>query len=276
MPKKLYKDLLKKEFMDYMSLLPKEEELMPVKNPKPLNIRDLRRLWLFPPIYLIIIDEMSFYNEKLFKCVVLTEEVPLGWLGPDTKLIKLEKRRTLLVMLPFWVYFMEDFLYKYSEKIGEMDKEELSKAIEYAETRKIPPQTLQGEYIREVMKRLSSFNTYSILHFLDQLETYEEAPQVIKISPKLAEELEEYSFQKAAAEKNVFKGKNFLAKVEKLETHARLILYFPQEYIGKRAVISLKDKIIFEGELQTDKVIIEPLSLLLDYSFLEEELNVQV
>lgn len=274
MPKKI-KDLLKKEFMEYLSLLSKEEIPVPSMLTKVVATGDLRRLGVFPPIYTLVVDELSFYNEKLFKCVILTEEVPLGWLGDKTPIIKLERFKTLLVVLPFWAYFLEDFLYQFSEKLGSVSQENLSKAVEYAE-RKIIPETVQGEYIKTIMKRLSPFNTYSLLQFLDQLEAYEETPQVIKVSSQVGEALEEYAFQKAAAEKNVFKGKNFLAIVEKLKTHARLIIYLPQEYLGKKAVIKLKDKVIFEGELQSDRLILEPLSLLLDYSFLEEELDVQV
>ncbi len=275
MTKKLKKDLLKMEFADYKSLLPKKEEVTPVKNQKPVNLGDLRRIQIFPPVYTVLVDELSYYNEKLFKGVILTEEIMLGWLGKTTPILNLKERRTLLIALPFWTYFIEDFLFQYSEKLGQVDPLSLNKILDYAEREKIP-ETIQGEYIRLVMKRLSKFNIYSLFKFLDKLETYETAPQIIEVSPTIAETLEEYSFQKAAAEKNVFKGKNFLAKVERLKTHARLILYLPQEYIGKKAIVRLKEKTLFEGELQRDKLIIEPLPLLLDYSFLEEELDVQV
>ena len=264
---------LEKEFADYKSLLPKKEEVIPVKNSSKPNLSDLRRIQIFPPIYVILVDELSYHNEKLFKGIILTEEVTLGWLNKTTPILNLKKHKTLLVVLPFWTYFTEDFLFQYSEKLGTVDPSLGKKFLDYAEKKEIPS-TVQGEYIRLVMKRLAKFNTYSLFNFIDKLETYETAPQIIEVPPTIAETLEEYSSQKVPAEKNVFKGKNFFAKVERLKTHARLILYLPQEYIGKKAIIKLRGKTLFEGELQRDKLIIEPLPLLPDYSFLEKELDV--
>ncbi len=165
-------EILKKEFADYKSLLSKEEEeevIVPVKISKPVNLGDLRRLQIFPPVYVILVDELSYCNEKLFKGVILTEEIALGWLGKNTPILNLKERRTLLIVLPFWIYFTEDFLFQYSEKLGQVDPLSLNKLLDYAEKKKIP-ETIQGEYIRLVMKRLAKFNTYSLFKFLDELE----------------------------------------------------------------------------------------------------------
>lgn len=93
----------------------------------------------------------------------------MGWLGKDTRVLKVENRKVLLVVLPFWIYLKEDFLFNFSEKIGNVSEREIPKIIEYIEKKKIP-ETIQGEYIRTVMKRLSPFNTYSLLAFLDKSE----------------------------------------------------------------------------------------------------------
>ncbi len=275
MPRKVLKDKLVMEFKDYRALVQKEEKVFFVKEVIPGCLGDIRRLNLFPPVYVVIVDELSLYNEKLFKAIPFVEEIPLGWLGVKTPVLNLKKYRILLCALPFWVYLTEDFIQRFSEKLGALKNSELSKLLEYAENQRIP-ETVQGKYIRLVMQRLSKFNAFSLLHFLERISFYESSPQVIELPRELAQSLEEYSYQRAAAERDVFKGKNFFAKIEKSETSARLILYLPQEYIGKKVTIRLKDDIIFEGELQEDKLVIKSLPLLLDYSILEEELYVQI
>jgi len=50
----------------------------------------------------------------------------------------------------------------------------------------------------------------------------------------------------------------------------------PKECIGKTISIWLRGQKIFEGELKKDKIVIEHLPKLVDYSFLEEDLDVQV
>ncbi|PMP94378.1 MAG: hypothetical protein C0169_06580, partial [Thermodesulfobacterium geofontis] len=63
MTKKLKKDLLKMEFKDYKSLLPKEEVVKISKKISKPVIGDLRRIQIFPPVYVILVDELSYYNE---------------------------------------------------------------------------------------------------------------------------------------------------------------------------------------------------------------------
>uniref|UniRef100_A0A7V6CD54 Uncharacterized protein n=1 Tax=Thermodesulfobacterium geofontis TaxID=1295609 RepID=A0A7V6CD54_9BACT len=269
------KDRIKKEFLRYKSLLTAKEEVFFSEYQKYVRLGDLREIQLFPPIYVVLVEEISYYNEKMYKAVVLTEEIPLGWLGESTPILRLKNLRTLLVALPFWIYLEESFLYRFSRRLSSLSEEEWPKLVEYAEN-KIIPETLQGEYIHLVMKRLAPYNTVSLLNYIEKLSAYEETPQIIQLSSKIAESLQEYEFQQAAASKNVFKGRNFLAVLERLVTYARLIIYLPQEYIGKNISIRIKGQKVFEGELKRDKVVLEPLPFFLDYSFLEEELDVQV
>uniref|UniRef100_A0A7V4JQU1 Uncharacterized protein n=1 Tax=Thermodesulfobacterium geofontis TaxID=1295609 RepID=A0A7V4JQU1_9BACT len=271
----LKKDLIKEEFLSYKKCLKKEEKILMVEKPKPPKTKDLRELQLFPPLYVVLVDKFSYYNEFLYKAAILTEEIELGWLTPDAPILKLDFTKTVLVGLPFWVYLEENFLYKYSRRLGSLKENELFKLVEYVEKTKIP-ETLQGEYIRLVMKRLASYNTASLLEYLEKFETMESFPEIIQLPLLISESLEEYKIQKAASSKNVFKGKNFLAIIEMLPEYARLIVYLPQEYIGKTISVWIKRQKVFEGELRQDKLIFEPLPKLLDYSFLEEELNVQV
>jgi uncharacterized pyridoxamine 5'-phosphate oxidase family protein len=124
------------------------------------------------------------------------------------------------------------------------------------------------------MQRLAPFNTLSLLNYLEKLENL---PQVIQFPTEtFSYEEPSYIYAKAAAEKNVFKGKNYFAIIERKDSSAQLMLYLPQEYIGKRVVIKLRGEIIFEGEIFTDKLLIENFPVYLDYSFIEEDLNVEI
>ncbi len=257
----------------YKSFIPKEEKLLLVSEKEKPEVGDLRRLETFPPIYFVVVGKIDFYNETLFKCVVLTEEVELGYLG-GTPLILLDELKTLLVTLPLWVYLLEDFLQKYSTKLIYVDEEKREEVLEYALTRKIPLETVQGRYIELVAKRLAPYNTESLLTFFESLE--KEDVQLIEVNQNYFKLYEDYQYALAATSKNVLKGSNWFGIIERLEEQARLILYLPQEYIGLKVKIRLGNQILFEGILETDKIILKNLPLFSDYSFLEEELDVQV
>lgn len=257
----------------YEALVPKKEKIFLASRKEKPEVGDLRRLETFPPIYLLVVDRVDFYNETLFKCVVLTEEVELGYLG-GTPLLLLDELKTLLVTLPLWVYLLEDFLQNYSTKLIYVDEKKRKEALEYALTRKIPLGTVQGEYIELVAKRLAPYNTESLLTFFEALE--KEDVQLIELDQNYFKPYEGYQYAFAATSRGVLKGSNWFGIIERLKEQAKLILYLPQEYIGLKVKIKLSNQILFEGILETDKIILENLPLFSDYSFLEEELDVQV
>jgi len=272
------KDLIEKCLALYRSLISLEEVMpIPVDNPKPPRIGDLRRIQLFPPVYVILAEEEDFYSEKLYKAIVFTEDLELGWLKETTPVLKLDSIKTILVGLPIQVWLEESFLHKFSLRLGTLHSEDWTKLIEYVEHTEIP-QTLQGEYIRLVAERFKPYNVESLIKHLEKIKFYEvyAEAEILQLPSKVAESLKEYEFQKAASSKNVFKGKNFLAIVETHPDQAKLILYLPQEYIGKTISLWLKGQKVFEGELKKDKIVIEHLPKLVDYSFLEGEIDVQV
>lgn len=241
--------------------------------PKSPEIGDLRRLEVFPPIYLLLVEEYPLHQEKLSKCLVFTEDIELGTLKGDTPFILLEKEKTILVGLPLWIYSMEDLLLNYSTRMGKLTAENIEEFTQYAEKTPIPD-TPQGKYIKAVAKFLSPINTSSLFEYLDSLE--KEAPQTIRLEERVFEPYKEYQFSLAASSKRTFKGENWLALVEESESKARLILYLPQDYLGKKIKITLGEKVLFEGELESDQIILEDIPLFVDYSFLEEALSVQI
>ncbi len=239
------------------------------------EIGEIRRFLIHPPLYFLISEEtFRAKTQKIYEAIVLSEEVTLAVLSEKTPVFVFKNVPLVLVCLSFWIYLTEDFLFKYTEVIGKTDKESIEKCKAYAEKEQIPYELPEGEYIRLEMKRLSIYNTGNILAFIEALE---EEKTKVKLSEEIRKILEEdYAYQLAATPKQVLKGKNWYGIVEKKEKKANLVLYLPQELIGKKVIIKLKQKVLFEGVVETDKIIIENLPLLSDYSFLEEELEFQV
>jgi hypothetical protein len=210
------KDRLQREWELYKSLRGKELKIFSVSAKIPPKLNELRELCTLPPIYFALTEELPLDQVKLYKALVLTEEIGLGWLNPETPIIKLPHLKTLLVALPFWVYLDEKFLLTYTFKRGTLNEDDIHRLEDYAERARIP-QDIRGEYIRFLMKLLSPYNTESILTYLEKLEEYQFVPSVFIISDDLKNYYENshFAYAKAASSKNVHKGKNFFAIVEK-------------------------------------------------------------
>jgi hypothetical protein len=271
-------DRIKKQWELYKSLRGKELTLSPVSQNIPPKVNDLRELCTFPPIYFALAEEISFYQEKLFKAIVLTEEIILGWLNPKTPILKLHNFKTLLVALPFWIYLDEKFLLTYTFKRGTINEDDIHRLEDYAERARIP-QDIRGEYIRFLMELLAPYNTESILTYLEKLEEYQFVPSVFIISAELKTyyESSHFAYAKAASSKNVHKGKNFFAIVEKIpEIGSKLTLYLPQDYLGQKITIKVENNILFEGPLETIKLEFTNLPELPDYTSWLEAIDVEI
>jgi hypothetical protein len=108
---------------------------------------------------------------KLYKALVLTEEIELGGLSSETPIVRLPHLRTVLVVLPFWVYLDEDFLFNYTNKLGMFKKDDICHLESYVERVKVPDGCdIRGKYIRFLMRLLAFLNTNSIFAYLDSLE----------------------------------------------------------------------------------------------------------
>jgi hypothetical protein len=165
-------DRLCKAWELYKSLVKDELELCEVPSDKKTYavVRELRELLVYPPIYFGIIEESSVVDKKkLFKCVVFTEEVTLGWVNRQTPVIPLYEQKALLVCLPFWVYLDEQFLFDYTVTRCGLGKDLIEWIESYAKRTPIP-NDIRGEYIRFVMKLLAPYNTNYLLAFIDDVE----------------------------------------------------------------------------------------------------------
>jgi hypothetical protein len=272
------KDRLQREWELYKSLRGKDLKIFSLSTKIPPKLNELRELCTIPPIYFAIAEELPLDQVKLYKALVLTEEIGLGWLNPETPIIKLPHLKTLLVALPFWVYLDEKFLLNHTKKLGVLSSDDIHRLEDYAERTKIP-RDIRGEYIRSVMELLAPYNTRSILTYLEKLEEYQFVPSVFTISDDLKTYYENshYAYAKAASSKNVHKGKNFFAIVEKIpEIGPKLTLYLPQDYLGQKITIKVENKVLFEGQLETLKLEFTNLPELPDYTSWLEAIDVKI
>jgi len=272
------KDRLQREWELYKSLRGKDLKIFSVSAKIPPKLNELRELCTIPPIYFALTEELPLDQIKLYKALVLTEEIGLGWLNPETPIIKLLRIKTLLVALPFWVYLDENFLRNHTKKLGVLNDDDIYRLEDYAKRVQIP-YDIRGEYIRFLMQLLAPYNTESILTYLEKLEEYQFAPSVFIISDDLKNYYENsyYAYAKAASSKNVHKGKNFFAIVEKIpEIGPKLTLYLPQDYLGQKITIKVENKVLFEGPLETIKLGFTNLPELPDYTSWLEAIDVEI
>ncbi len=272
------KDRLQREWELYRSLRGKDLKIFSVSTKIPPKLNELRELCTIPPIYFAIAEELPLDQVKLYKALVLTEEIGLGWLNPETPIIKLPHLKTLLVALPFWVYLDEKFLLTYTFKRGTLNEDDIYLLEDYAKRVQIP-YDIRGEYIRFLMQLLAPYNTESILTYLQKLEEYQFVPSVFTISDDLKNYYENshFAYAKAASSKNVHKGKNFFAVVEKIpEIGPKLTLYLPQDYLRQKITIKVENKVLFEGILETIKLEFTNLPELPDYTSWLEAIDVEI
>ena len=231
-------------------------------------VREIREMGAVPPLYVLIAEE-TYSN--LFRCIPLTE---LGILVPfeDVPIFHLKDRT--LTTLSFWVYLSKEVLTKLSRTIAKTNEESISRCLEFISKVKIPEKGIFAEYINFEMERLRDLNTYSMLSFVEEIER---EPIQIVVEDELKEFYKrEYAYLLAASPKKVLKGKNWYGIIKEKEGNPYLVLYLPADFIGKEIKIILKNKVLYKGKIFLDKLILENIPKLSDYSFLEEELDVQI
>jgi len=270
------KQAVLKDLLKDVRLLMKDFKVLEAERKTSPEVCQLRRLSSTYPLYFVLLEKTQFYQEFIFVCMPFTEDVELAF-SKNTPLLRLNRQRTLLAGLPFWVYLSEEFLEKYSELIGTLPEAKVEKLKEFTESTSLEKITgTTKEYLEDIMRLLAPFNTQSLFTALEDLEAYWEAPQEISFDFKACEDLAEYAYALAASSKKVFRGKNWFGIVEEAsENKAILTLYLPIEAVGKKAVIKLKGQVLFEGLIEKDKLKIE-LPLLPNYTFLEDHLEIQI
>ncbi len=242
------------------------EELIEVKEEerKPSQVGQVRLFFMTPPEFILVLKK----EDDLNIVVPLTSYLQLAITDRYPPLVKW--KRYNLVPLPFWVYANEKLIMKYSVpvfKIRELDK--IRDYVKNARTTGI------GEWREKFIKKTAErFKDLSLSSLIYEVVREEEAKGgiVIEFPTALKEKIEgRTELARAAQPTSYLKGENWLGVVEE----GRLILRLPVDYVGKKVLITLGDEVIYEG-VGEEVITIENVPEASSYTFLEEELSVQV
>ena len=242
------------------------EELIEVKEEerKPSREGQVRLFFMTPPEFVLVLKKKGDLNV----IVPLTSYLQLAITDKYPPLIKW--RGLNLVPLPFWVYVNEKLLQKYSVPVFKIRKlDPIRDYVKTARTKGIGE--WREKFIRKTAERFRDLNISSIIYEVVR-EEEGKSGVVVKFPTVLKEEIESRRELALAAQPTSYlRGSNWLGVVEE----DKLILYLPEDYVGKKVAISLGDKVIYEG-VGKQKIIIEDIPKVSSYTFLEEDLNVHV
>ena len=242
------------------------KELIEVKEEerKPAEVGQVRLFFMTPPEFILVLKKDGDLNV----IVPLTSYLQLAITDRYPPLIKWKKFN--LVPLPFWVYAHEKLLQKYSVPMFYLKTglEEIAKYVKEARTKGIGK--WREKFIKKTYERFKDLSISSILYEVEREEA--RSGILVKFPTDLKKQIEERTELALAAQSTSYlKGENWLGVVE----GDKLILYLPEDYIGKKVSISLRDKVIYEG-IGEEVITIEDIPRVASYTFLEEELRVQV
>jgi hypothetical protein len=164
--------LFKENVKDFQLISVEKEKQVDVK-PYQLRVISCN----VPNFWLVTVDVECEVNEfKLYRVLVLTEDVCLAKFRDDVPLMLIGKTRILLACLPFWVYLTDEFLKEYSIYFMDMSKELVDSMVKWAESVELPGvDDVRGRYIVDMMELTSWWNMNSIMDVVDACEEYEVA-----------------------------------------------------------------------------------------------------
>ena len=241
-------------------------ELVDVKEDerKPSQEGQVRLMFMTPPEFIVVLKKEGDLNIA----VPLTSYLQLAITDKYPPLVKW--RGYNLVPLPFWVYIHDKLIEKYSVPVFRI--KELDKIRNYVKTARAKG---IGEWREKFIKKTADrFKDLSLSSVIYQVVREEEAKPgiVIPFPTALKDRIESRTeLARAAQPTSYLKGENWIGVVEE----GRLILHMPKDYVGKKVVISLGDEVIYEG-VGEEVIAIENVPKASSYTFLEEELSVQV
>ncbi len=243
------------------------DEVLEVVNKKPPKVGQVRLFLMTPPEWVLVIDKPE---EDLFTIVPLTTYIRLALTNIYPPVVTWKHLR--MVPLPFWVYVRREILEKYSKPVFRLrDIESIKEYVKKARTRGIGK--WREKFIQKVADRFADINLSSLLYQVHLAEEEEQSePVIVPFPADLKEVLErEKDLVLAAEPLKVARGDLWLAVKE----GDGLLIYLAEECVGKPVRITLKDKVIYEGEGR-ERILIKDFPDLPSYQFLEGELNVQV
>ena len=162
-----------KELYDAYKEMRKEEILVEVKNKKPVELYQLRKLLTDPPIFFIPFAKLQAKNKYAYEVIPHTEFVELARTYLPFPYYMLLPTETL-VPLPFTAIFCPDFIVKYSKLISYIPKKDVEKALRYIQETKIPKEGIYRQFIDEERERIRKYEN-ECLKELEPFESVEEA-----------------------------------------------------------------------------------------------------
>lgn len=242
------------------------DELIEVKEEerKPSEEGQVRLFFITPPEFVLVLKKENDLNI----IVPLTSYLQLAITDRYPPLIKWKGYN--LVPLPFWVYANEKLLQKYSVPVFRIrDLKAVREYVKTARTKGIGE--WREKFIGKTAERFKDISLSSIIYEVVR-EEETRSGIVIKFPTALREEIESRTELALAAQPTSYlKGNNWFGVVEE----NRLILYLSEDLVGKKILISLGHKEIYKG-VGREIITVEDVPRASSYTFLEEELNVQV
>ncbi len=218
------------------------DELLEVPHKKEPKVGQIRELWSVPVERFVILEEVQ---EGLYKTVPLTSYLQV--LPNSTPIYELRSRGLKLGVVPVWDYLRRELIENYSQVIGKLPEEELSKIEEYL-SREKELKFATRRFIKLNSKRWAKWTMYSLLAQAELAER--EETQVIRLSPDTEKALEEIRTYALAADNRYFKVGNFFVVLEE----GLLRLYLPIEFVGKVVRVLLGSVVVFEGEVESPRL----------------------
>lgn len=242
------------------------DELIEVKEEerKPSEAGQVRLFFMTPPEFVLVLKK----EDDLNVIVPLTSYLQLAVTDRYPPLIKWKGYN--LVPLPFWVYANEKLLQRYSVPVFRIKNlEAIRDYVKTARTKGIGE--WREKFIRRTAERFKDLSLSSVIYEVVR-EEETKSGIVIRFPTALKERIERRKELALAAQPTSYlKGNNWLGVVEE----NRLILYLPEDYVGKRVVVSLGEEVIYEGPGE-QVITITDIPRVSSYTFLEEDLSVQV
>lgn len=261
---------------DYRKIVKDREEKVPTRVPEELReevkVGQVRELLFLTPERCIITEEIE---PDLFVVVPLTPHIRLC---PKSGLALVVKRKTdgkefVWGVLPSYAYLRREVLENYSVVLDEVGNEDLKKIVAFVVDfdRKTLP-AYKKRFLKLLMSRYADLMWASFIKHVGVEK--QEVGVVYKLPDFVVSKIlsEQVALAPAAQSKAVLEGKNWLGFVEE----GKLVLYLPEDYEGKEVRIKYEQEVLFEGTLETPKLVIENLPKLNSYDFLEEKLNVEL
>jgi len=262
-------DLLKKSYLEFRRMLLKEQGPFSLGAGSEPKEGEIRIFGIYPPIYLLITEQLKRLPE-IFKVIPLSEEIKLCYLNKRTPIFVFKTLRMCLCALPLELYAERGLLYTYSKRIAKTQKPSLNKCQKYVINTIIPEATYQGRFIKLQEERLLKLGlTLHQDHLLKEEVIYLDDTVKMWIA-------EEYSYRLTSSSRWVVKGKDFYGIVELKPEYGVLTLYISENLKGREVDIRLKNIVLYQGKLQSTKLVFKNFPKLSDYSFLEEDLSVQI